>query len=120
MLVEPLGASHAQRLERGGRPFAPRPAVGRKRRSRAEGHKLLRALPARDRRDVAALRRRKTGFFHNDSISRVGLGKARRDGQRWARRFCCSSGTTPLGTSPRRSGDGSGGTTAASKRAQKG
>src|SRR5215213_1122316 len=46
VLVEPGGPAHPERLERGRRALAPRPTVGRKRRSRAEGYILLRALCA--------------------------------------------------------------------------
>ena len=39
--------------------------------TKLEGHKLLRALCARDRRDVAEIRGRKTGKLHNDAVPLV-------------------------------------------------
>src|SRR5215211_5484136 len=70
VLVEPGGPAHPERLERGRRVLAPRPTVGRKRRSRAEGYILLRALCAPTRRgDVAEVRRGQAGEFHNHSVS---------------------------------------------------
>ncbi len=48
VLVEPGGPAHPEQLLRGGQAPAPHPAVGRQRRPRAEGHLLLRTLPARD------------------------------------------------------------------------
>src|SRR4051794_23932828 len=49
VLVEPGGAPHPQRLERGWRTPPPPPADGRQERPRAEGHLLLRAPPPGDR-----------------------------------------------------------------------
>src|SRR4030095_15388672 len=58
-------------LERRWRAPSPRSTVGRQGRLRAEGHILLRALCARDRRDVAEIRGRKTGKLHNDAVPLV-------------------------------------------------
>ena len=55
-LVESGGPAHFEQLERGRQAASPPPALGRHERSRAEGHLLLRTLPATDRRHVAALR----------------------------------------------------------------
>ena len=69
-------------LERGGQAPAPRPTVGRQRRPRAEGHLLLRALSARDRRDVAEVRGREAREFHNDAVPFVELREARSAGKK--------------------------------------
>jgi hypothetical protein len=66
--VEQGSSPLAARLERGGTARAPHPAVGRQRRSRTEGHLLLRTLSSRYRREVAEVRGRQAGEFRNDAV----------------------------------------------------
>src|SRR5215203_3318201 len=81
VLVEPGGFAHPQQLLRERRAPAPRPAVGRQRRPRAESRLLLWTLPARDRRHLAALRGRQARKLHNHPVPRMVPAKARRGGQ---------------------------------------
>ena len=67
----------------------------------AEGHILLRALPSQTRRHVDKVRGREACEFRNDAVPLVVL---RGSSKSSARRFFFSSGTTPVGTSPKRSG----------------
>src|SRR5215211_3222795 len=52
MLVESAGIAHFEQLEPAGKAFAPHSEVGRQRRSRAEGHLLLRTLCAPTRPEL--------------------------------------------------------------------
>ena len=72
--------------------LASHPEVGRQRRSRAEGHLLLRALPAPDRPDVAEVR----GWRPVSSITTQFLQWSLKLQALRARRCWFSSGTTPL------------------------
>jgi transposase len=76
MLVEPSVPAHPQQLLRRGEADASHPEVGRQGRPRAEGHLLLRPLPARTRRYMDKVRGRPARELHNDPVSLVVLGEA--------------------------------------------
>src|ERR671912_1010292 len=81
VLVESAGLAHFEQLERAGKPSSSAPEVGRQRRSRAEGHLLLRTLCAPTRPDVDQVRGWEAHQFHNDAIPFVEPAKAPRGGK---------------------------------------
>src|SRR5215218_5361134 len=82
VLVEPGGAAHPEQLLREGGAPSHDPAVGRQRRPRPQGHLLLRALSAPDRRrDVVEVRRRQARERCNDAVPFVVRPTTRGGGQ---------------------------------------